>query len=110
MARFNRQRSERKRLRMSALGKISQRRQRERREVEITQEFLANLASAQPCGEGSAVGSIEIRNFLTGGIRRWTLVRGHRKDQYALRAPDGRASQPHSATWIMDHLRGRLLK
>lgn len=110
MPRYIKQLRERKRLKCSRMGKISQQRQRERREAEITPEFLADLASAQPCGEGSAVGAIEIRNFLTGRVRRWTLIRGHRKDQYALLAPDGRTSQPHSATWIMDHLRGRLLK
>ena len=95
---------------MSALGKISQQRRREAREASMTPEMLMDLATAQGCGEGAAVGSLEIRNFLTGKIRRWTLIAGHRKDQFALRAPDGRTSLPHSATWIMDHLRGRLLK
>jgi hypothetical protein len=110
MARFYRKRIERNRLKFSRMGKRSQDVQRELRESEITPELLMDIETAQACGEGSAVGSIEIRNFITGKVRRWTLVRGHRKDQYALRSPDGRTSRPHSATWIMDHLRGRLLK
>lgn len=96
------------RLKFSAMGKASQRVQAERRLAAVTPEYLAEIATTQLCCEGAVVGSVEIRNFLTGTVKRWALVQGHRKDRFAMRAPDGRKSTPHSATWIMDRLRKHL--
>ena len=87
------------------MGTIYQQRQREKREAAITPEILADLASAQPFGPGAPIGSIEIRNFLTGKVTRWTLLSGNRLNNYALRTPDGRTSQPHGMAWIMTGLR-----
>ena len=108
MPRFIRKLRERKRLKMSAMGKASQRIQAERRMADITPEILAELASSMPSGSGTPTGSIEIRNFRTGTVRRWTLLQGDRANQYRLRSPDGRTGKSISATRICDLLRGRL--
>lgn len=73
--------------------------------ADITPEHLADLASAQPFGPGAAIGSIEYRNFLTGNVHRWTIIGGDRRNNYALRTPDGRTSKPHGWAWITYKLR-----
>jgi len=70
MRSFRQQRAARKRLRFSAMGKASQRVQREAREAALTPDILRDLAAAQPFGPGAAIGSIEYRNFLTGTVKR----------------------------------------
>lgn len=105
MANYRKQLRERKRLKMSAMGKVSQRVQAERRMAGITPEILAELASAMPLGPGTPTGSIEIRNFRTGTVRRWTMLQGDRRNQRRLRAPSGKTGASISATRIMDLLR-----
>jgi hypothetical protein len=102
---FRNQLRERKRLHCSRMGKISQQRRREGREAAMTPEILRDLDSAQRFGPGAPIGSIEIRNFLTGKVTRWTLLGGDRLNNYALRTTDGRTSKPHGLTWIMDGIR-----
>ena len=92
------------------MGRASQAAPRARREAAMTPEILRDLAAAQPCGPGDPIGSIEVRNFLTGKVTRWTLLRGDRINNYALRAPDGRASKPHGMAWIMAKLRRIILR
>lgn len=76
----------------------------------MTPEMLMEIDSAQPFGEGAAIGSIEYRNFLTGAVKRWTVIGGNRRNNYALRTPDGRTSKPHGLTWILAKLRPVLLR
>ncbi|MEO5915579.1 MAG: hypothetical protein ABIS50_15200 [Luteolibacter sp.] len=52
MRSFRQQRRERYRLKMSAMGKASQRVQAERRMADITPEFLMDLAANPPLQEG----------------------------------------------------------
>jgi hypothetical protein len=105
VANFTRKLRERNRLKFSAMGKASQRVQAARRLSSVTPEYLAELASAMPFGKGDPTGAIEIRNFLTGRVLRWTKLRGDRVNQHRLRSPDGRVSKSVSATRIMDRLR-----
>lgn len=107
MANFRKKLRDRKRLKMSAMGKRSQQVQAERRMAEITPEILAEIASAMPTCPGTPTGSIEIRNFRTGTVRRWTMLQGDRSNQYRLRSPDGRTGKSISATRIFELLRGR---
>lgn len=100
MANFRQQRKERNRLRYSRMGKRSQEVQRERRMADITSEDIADPPPT--------IGSLQWHDFRTGKVHRWTVLRGDRIDQVILRAPDGRQTQPHGWTWIMDHLRGYL--
>jgi len=110
MPNFRKQLLTRKRLKCSSMGKRSQQIQQERRMAGITPEYLAELASAMPSGPGAPVGSIEIRNFRTGTVRRWTILQGTRANQYRLRHPDGRTGASISATRIMDRLRSTIAR
>jgi hypothetical protein len=110
MPRFTRQRAERNRLRFSAMGRRSQEIRRAKREAEIDAEELAEMRSAQPHGPGAPVRSIEIRDFLTGAVMRWTVLQGSRSNNYVLRSPSGKTSKPHGTAWIMAKLRGYFLR
>lgn len=109
MPRFRKQLLHRNRLRYSAMGKASQRVQRERRIAEITPEFLMDLQANPPLREGDAIGAIEWRNFLTGKVTRWTVLRGDRVNNFKLRSPDGRASKPHGLAWLLGKIRRVIL-
>lgn len=74
---------------------------RELEEIEI-QNF--------PRKQGDPIGSIQYRNFRTGKVTRWTVLRGDRVNNYQLRTPDGRKSKPHGFAWIMQKLRPLLLR
>lgn len=63
---------------MSAMGKKSQEVQRQRRMEDVTPEFLRDLDANPPLREGDAVGALEYRNFITGQVTRWTVLRGDR--------------------------------
>ena len=96
---------------MSALGKKSQQVQAAKRMAAIDPVELADLRANPRITEGDAIGSIEIRNFKTGSVTRWTVLRGNRVNNYQLRTPDGRTSKkPHGMAWITDHLRPLILR
>lgn len=92
------------------MGKKSQAAQRARREAEMTPEILLDMAANPPPRPGDAIGAIQYSNFRTGKVTRWTVLRGSRVNNYALRTPDGRTSRPHGWGWILEHLRPILLK
>ena len=110
MRRYTRQRRRALSLRMSAMGKKSQAIQRARRESSVTPEMLLDLAANPPLVRGDPLGAIQFANFRTGKIRRWTMLRGTRADNYQLRTPDGRTSRPHGLAWILNHLRPIILR
>jgi hypothetical protein len=97
-------------LRMSAMGKKSQSVQRERREAAITQEDIMDMRANPALCPGDAMGSIEVRNFRSGAVARWTVLRGRRVNNYRLRTPDGRTSKDHGMAWIATKLRPVILK
>lgn len=72
----------------------------------VDPEVLADLLSNSVPREGDAIGSLEWRDFRSGQVMRWTVLRGDRVDRVMLRHPDGRKTKSHGWTWIMDHLRG----
>ena len=109
MRRFNRQRRARNHLRFSAMGKRSQAVQHARRMASISDEDLLDMAANQPPRPGDPIRVLEWRNLQTGGILRWTVLRGPRCNNYRLRTPDGRQSQPHGMAWILEHIRKILL-
>ena len=106
MANYRKQRIERNRIRMSAMGKASQRVQSANRLASLDVDTLTDTLSIPR--NGDAIGSLEYRCFRTGKVRRWTILRGDRVDRVILRNPDGRQTKPNGWTWIMDHLRGFL--
>jgi len=69
-------------------------------------ERLLELAAFPPLTQGDAIGCLEYRDFLTGRIRRWTILRGDRSNRIIVRTPDGRRSNPHGWTAILCSLRG----
>lgn len=81
------------------------RKHRERSEdPEARLERLAN----PPILKGDPIGALEWRDFRSGEVKRWTVLRGDRVDRVILRHPDGRETRSHGWTWVMDHLRGYL--
>ncbi len=84
---------------------------RERRDAEMPERIreLAEIeAQNLPCRQGDPLGQLEWRDFRTGRVRRWVVRLGDRIDRVTLHSPDGRATNPHGFTWVMDHLRGFL--
>jgi hypothetical protein len=111
VARYQKQRSERNRLKMSAMGKTSQRIQAERRMVDLPERIremaewdIQNL----PRKTGDALGCLQWHDFSTGKVRRWTVRIGDRIDRITLESPDGRKTGSHGWAWALDHLRGFL--
>jgi hypothetical protein len=92
--------------RFSLMGKRSQAVQAERRMQSMDAETLADLL-AMP-RQGDAIGQLEYHCFRTGKVRRWAILRGDRADRVMLRSADGRQTQSHGWTWVMEHLRGFL--
>lgn len=110
MRRFSRKRKIRNSLRYRAMGKRSQQVRREKRESEITPEFLMDLRANPPLESGDPIGCLQYTNFLTGKVTRWTKLRGSRVNNCVFRTPDGRTSKPHGMSWIMEKLRPILLR
>jgi hypothetical protein len=73
-------------------------------------EALADALANPVVGNGSVIGSLEARNFRTGEVLRWAVLRGNRINNYRLRTPDGRESRPHGLAWLLDHLRPVLVR
>jgi hypothetical protein len=82
MTNYRKQRAERKRLRMSAMGKASQRVQADRR-MEHMAERLREMAEWDvqnlPRKQGDALGCLQWTDFGTGKVRRWTVRIGSRR-------------------------------
>jgi hypothetical protein len=106
MANFWTQRKDRNRKRFQAMGRRSQAVQAQQRMADVTVDDLTDALSIPQ--QGDAIGSLQYRDFRTGKVRRWTVLRGDRADRVVLRSPDGRQTQAHGWTWVMDHLRGYL--
>lgn len=73
----------RHRLRMSEMGKASQRVQRAKREADLPERIreLADIdATNLPRKQGDALGSMQWTDFATGQVRRWTIRIGDRAD------------------------------
>jgi len=88
------------------MGKESQRVQRERRIAALDADQVRDMLQIPTYGQ--PIGSFEYRNFRTGEVKRWTILRGDRLDRVILRSPDGRKTGAHGWTWVMDHLRAKL--
>lgn len=110
MIRFGQQRRRAISRKMSALGKHSQEVQLAKRLAAIDPSDLADMLANPSPLPGDAIGSLELRNFRSGTISRWTILRGTRRNNYVLRTPDGRRSNPHGLTWITVHLRPLILR
>ena len=100
-------------LRMSEMGKASQRLQRERRMADLPERMreLAEIeATNLPRKQGDALGSLQWTDFATGQVRRWVVRIGARADQITLHSPDGRATESHGWDWTLTKLRKHLTK
>jgi hypothetical protein len=76
------------------------------REKPLDPEFLVDVLANPPLKRGDPIGSLQWRDFRSGKVLRWTVLRGDRVDRVMLRHPDGRKTKSHGWTWVMDHLRG----
>ena len=110
MISFRKQRAARIRLRMSAMGKASQKIQREDRLSEMTPEVLWDMAANPLLEEGDCLGSLTWHNHRTGKVTRWAVERGTRVNNYRLRSPDGRRSRPHGMAWMLARIRAIILR
>ena len=110
MTRFSQQRRRAISLRMSRLGKLSQASQQAKRLAAVDQAALADSLANPPPAAGDAIGSIELRSFRSGSVTRWTILRGTRRNNYALRTPDGRRSQAHGMAWMLTKIRRVILR
>lgn len=111
MTSYRKQRAERKRLRMSAMGKASQKVQAERRMLGM-QERIRELAEWDvqnlPRKQGDALGCIQWTDFRTGRVRRWTIRIGDRSDRITVESPGEKPSASHGWTWFLTKLRKHL--
>jgi len=109
MTSYRKQRAERKRLRFSAMGKESQRVQAERR-MEGMEDRIREMAEIEaqnlPRKQGDPLGCLQWTDFRTGRVRRWMVRIGDRIDRVTLHTPDGKRTNSHGWTWIVNHLRG----
>jgi hypothetical protein len=113
MPRFRKQLAHRHRLRMSEMGKASQRVKRAKREEGLADRLreLAEIeATNLPRKQGDALGSLQWTNFATGKVNRWIIRIGDRADRITMHSPDGRSTQSHGWTWILNKLRSHLTK
>ena len=85
-----------------ALARWKRHREKPPPDSEVFTEWAAN----PPLREGDAMGSLEWRDFRSGRVLRWTILRGDRVDRVILKHPDGRKTKSHGWTWVTDHLRG----
>lgn len=111
MANYRKQRVERKRLRMSALGKASQRVQQAAR-MERMADRLRETAEYDvwnlPRKQGDALGCLQWTDFRTGRVRRWIVRIGDRADRMTVESPGSKPGASHGWTWILTHLRKHL--
>ena len=70
---------------------------------------VADRLANPPPSSGDAIGSLEWRNFQTGKVTRWTVLRGNRCNNYQLRTPDGRKSMSHGLAWLLAKVRHVIL-
>ena len=112
MTSYRKQRRERNRLRMSAMGKASQRAQAAKRMMLVTPEYLHDLAEIEtlnfPRKQGDALGCLEWRNFRSGKVRRWVVRIGDRIDRITVESPGKKQSPSHGWTWFLTQLRKHL--
>ena len=111
MTNYRKQRAERKRLRMSAMGKASQRVQSSRRMehmAERLREMAENDVQNLPRKAGDALGCLQWTDFGTGKVRRWTVRIGSRRDRITVEAPGDAPSKSHGWTWFLTQLRKHL--
>jgi hypothetical protein len=92
------------------MGKRSQEVQRQRREADITPEYLMDLKANPSLCDGDVIGSLEWRDFRTGKVTRWTVLRGDRVNNIRLRAPNGRSSKSHGWAWVLEKVRAVILR
>lgn len=113
MPRYRKQLAHRHRLRMSEMGKASQRVQQSKREEGLA-DRLRELAEIQatnlPRRQGDALGNLQWVDFATGQVRRWTVRIGDRADRITLHSPDGRATESHGWSWTLTKLRKHLTR
>jgi hypothetical protein len=84
---------------------------RERRDAEMPERIreLAEIETLNfPRKQGDAIGCLEWRDFRTGKVRRWVVRIGDRRDRMTMETPDGRKTQSHGWTYLLNHLRGFL--
>lgn len=91
------------------MGKASQRVQAERRLALVTPAYLRDLAEIEimnlPRKRGDILGCLQWTDARTGSVRRWIIRIGDRIDRVTMESMDGRRTQSHGWTWILDHLR-----
>ena len=84
---------------------------RERRDAE-TPERIREITEIEainlPRRKGDALGCLQWTDYRSGRVRKWIVRIGDRIDQVTLETPDGKRTQSHGWTWVMDHLRGFL--
>ena len=84
---------------------------RERRYAEMPDRIreLAEIEAINlPRKQGDALGCLEWRDFRSGKVRRWIIRIGDRADRMTMETPDGRKTQSHGWTYLLNHLRGFL--
>jgi hypothetical protein len=94
------------------MGIASQKAQRERREADMPERMreMAEIAMMNlPRREGDALGCLQWSDFRTGKVRRWVVRIGDRSDRVTLETPEGTATRSHGWTWVMNHLRAKLV-
>ena len=108
MLSYRKQHAERKRLRMSAMGKASQRVQAAAR-LERMAERLRDQAEWDvwnlPRKKGDALGCLQWTDFSSGKVRRWIVRIGDRRDRITVESPGAEASKSHGWTWFLTMLR-----
>jgi len=62
-----------------------------------------------PRNTGDALGCLQWTDYSTGRVRRWVVRIGLRRDQVTAHTPDGRSTASHGWTWLLYHLRKKLV-
>ena len=110
MPRYSRKRALANSLRMSAMGKASQRVQSEARMALVTPEYIRRLEEIKienlPRKQGDPLGVFQWTDFRSGKVRRWVIRIGARSNQVTLETPGGKTSKSHGGTFVMNYLRG----
>ena len=85
---------------------------RARRDAEMPQrmrEIEEIEAQNLPRKTGDALGCLQWTDYRTGRVRRWVVCIGARRDQVTASSPDGRVTGSHGWTWLLTHLRSKLV-
>ena len=94
------------------MGIASQRVQREKRMADL-HERMRELEEIEvqnlPRRAGDALGCLQWTDYRTGRVRKWIVRIGSRRDQVTAHTPDGRTTLSHGWTWLMNHLRSKLV-